>query len=167
VIAFLTNDPTTTMDLALAGKISAEKTEIGMDIDFDFEIGVQCKVGFDFMGPGRNHNTTITINGFTSGKDGVNVYAFAPYDIEPTAVGGGTLTGGSAEIQLIPELPDAECFDVVVWLDIGGDIVTCYEENTQFIWEGDLYTTVEVCIVGGSPEVPVELDATDFVPFSP
>ncbi len=154
---------TATMVMALTGKISADKTEISMDIDLDFgEELVQCEVGFDFIGPGLdNSNATITLNGFT--QTGVNVYAFVDPSVEPTAIGGGTIgDDGSAEIQLRPMLSEGECFEVAVWLDIdAGDesIMDCWE-NEQFICDDDLCAGEEICIDEGSGTL--ELDPGDF-----
>ncbi|UCD84756.1 MAG: hypothetical protein JSU92_00800 [Deltaproteobacteria bacterium] len=166
-----------TLILAITGKISADKIEGRMEIDL--RDGDSCDWSFDFAGGGLdNHNATITVNGFTDGKGGVNVYAFAYRQgggNKPKAIGGGRVpeAGGSVEINLIPALPEGRCYNVAVWLDIDGDIEDCWDDNGEFCCfgsqcEGDLCKWLgEIegfCIEGGVPGVPgnLVLDAADF-----
>jgi hypothetical protein len=162
-------DGPVTLSMTITGKVSPDKVEGSMEVDVEWD-GGNCDWGYDFIGPGlgNNSNATITVSGFTSGKEGVNVYAFVrPNAKEPWAIGGSEIAAdGSTEIQLRPALRDGLCFNVAVWLDIDGadgDIIDCWENNGEFICGDDLCAWIskeDFCVNEGS--ITFDLEAGDF-----
>lgn len=159
-------DGPVTLSLTITGQVFPDKA-VGSVVADAVWISNSCNWGFDFIGPGLdNYNATVTISGFTPGREGVNVYAFAePWDTEPAAIGGGEIgADGSAEIQLRPMLADGGCFELAVWLDIDGadgDVIDCWESDGEFICGDDLCAwDGAFCINQGSGNI--SLDAGDF-----
>jgi hypothetical protein len=157
-----------TLIVTITGQVSPDKVVGSMGAISEWN-GGSCNWDFDFIGPGLdNYNATVTISGFTPGREGVNVYAFAqPLDPEQPAIGGDEIRAdGSAEIQLRPMLADDGCFELAVWLDIDGadgDIIDCWEIEGEFICGDDLCAWVDeidFCINEGSGNI--SLDAGDF-----